>query len=124
MAVQRNSLSESCLQLIPERVTQLSNRVSCNPCCGQLAGGAKRNIKHNALGSGAAARFMTSAVDQRFQADALTNVKNTHAFGGVHFVSGYGEQIDAQLIDIRRNLARGLRCIGVEQNSALTSNSA
>src|SRR5262249_50950293 len=124
MAVQHNSLSESRLQLVPKSVTQSSYRIHPEPICRQLAGGAKRNIKQNVLGSGAATRFMTGSMDQRFQANPLTNIKNAYAFRAIHFVPCDREQIDAKFLDISWNLARGLRCIGVEQHPPLARHPA
>ena len=88
----------------------------------KLARLAEADCKQRALGSGATATLMASTVNKRFEPDAATHEQGADAFGRVNLVTGDGQEIDAKLIDIGRNLADGLGSVGVKQDSVLACN--
>ena len=58
---------------------------------------------------------MTSADEDGLEGGATPHEERADALRRVELVPGYGEQIDAQLVDPRRDLAHGLGGVGVEE---------
>ncbi|OPZ85335.1 MAG: hypothetical protein BWY76_01458 [bacterium ADurb.Bin429] len=62
--------------------------------------------------------LLPAAVQQRLQACAASRVQRADAFRTVEFVRGDGEQIHRQVARARRQFARGLDGVGVEDDTA------
>lgn len=62
---------------------------------------------------------MTSAVDQRLQFEAAAHVECTDAFRRIELMTSDRQQVDAEFVDVGRDLADRLGRIGVKANPAL-----
>jgi hypothetical protein len=63
-------------------------------------------------------------VNERLERHAAAHIKRAHALGRIDFVAGNGEQVHAERVDVRGNLADRLRRVRVHQNAMLPSNAA
>src|SRR6266567_2621362 len=63
-------------------------------------------------------------MNQRLQENALANIKNANAFRRIGFMASQRQQIHAKLINVHRDLAYRLRCVGVEEDVALMRNTS
>ena len=70
MAVKHDAIAEPILQRLPEAIAQGLDAFHRCKVCGHRAGRPEPDSEQCALGSGAPAQLMTSAVDQRFELDA------------------------------------------------------
>jgi hypothetical protein len=84
---------------------------------GNPAGFAERNDKGDVFGAGAASVFLARAEQQRRQIDATPDVQRANAFGRIELVSGDREQVDAEFIDVDRDLSNRLRRVGVDRRA-------
>ncbi len=67
--------------------------------------------------------LVRTAEEQRPQIHTLAHVERAHALGAVNLVSADRVQVDAEFLDVERDLACGLHAIGMEQNSSVASDS-
>src|SRR5205823_11025819 len=70
-------------------------------------------------GPRAQAALLAAAIDQRQQSHPrpTTDVERADTFGPIYLVAGNRQQVDLHSPDIERDLAEGLRRIGVEQHA-------
>jgi hypothetical protein len=122
MPVQRNAIAKPPQQSLPEVIAQCTDALHRREIARQLAGLAEPDGKHDALGARAPAAFMAAAVNKRLERDAAAHVQRPDALRPVEFVAHDRQQIDAELVDAGRNLADGLRSVGVKQHAMLAGN--
>src|SRR5262245_65052597 len=65
---------------------------------------------------------MSSAMDQGFEYDTATHEQGTYALGCINLMAGNRQKIDAEVVDAGRDLADGLRRVGMEQGAVLMGN--
>jgi hypothetical protein len=86
---------------------------------GHRAGRPEPNCQKSALGSGATARFVAGAVDNRLKLEASPDIERADAFRGVELVTGDRQHIKAEFAHIGRDFSDRLGCVGVEADSVL-----
>src|SRR5439155_14630063 len=119
MAIEHDPVAKTLVEFLPEEIAQLAHvaLVAWQVCLRHLTGLAQANGKDDVLCAGAASRFMSSPVDERFKPHARTHVERPNALGSIHFVTSDGEEIDAKLVHQGRNFAHRLRRISVHQDT-------
>ena len=80
-------------------------------------GGAQGHDQRDVLGPGVPAVFLAPAVDRGLEPCAGSDVEGANTLGGVHLVPDHGEEVDAELGHVDRDLARGLGGVSVEQRT-------
>ena len=73
------------------------------------------------LRAAAQASFLTRAVLHRRKRRAAAHVQCADPLGGVTLVPGDRQEIDAELIDVHRELAERLRGVDVQRHFALAA---
>src|SRR5439155_26121410 len=86
---------------------------------GHRASRPESGSKQSALGSGAPAQFMAGAVNQWLQLDTASDIERANTFRGVELVASDREQIDAELVDLGRDLSNRLRCVRMKADPML-----
>ena len=77
-----------------------------------------RDVGH-VLGPGAPAVLVPAAVDQRIEPRARAHVECADPLRGVELVAGDRQQVDAERLDVERQLAHRLRGVCVDEHAAL-----
>ena len=119
MPVENHAVAESGPQSLPEAVAEPAYALHGLKVAGKFACRAQADRQQRALGSRSSATLMATAVDQRLQRRAAPDIERTHALWRVELVAGDRQKIDAERVHVRRDLADGLRGVGVQQDAAL-----
>ena len=119
MAVEHDTVSKALREFLPEEIAELSyltlvtRQVGLRP----LAGLPQAHGEDDVFCASTMPRFMPGTVDERFQRAASTHIERPNTLGGIHFMTGNGEKINAKFIHQRGNFADGLRRIRVQQHA-------
>src|SRR3954466_490880 len=105
MAVERDAFVEPLLQHLPQAIAQSFYVLHWRKISRQHARRSKSGGKQGALGSGAPARFMTGAMDQRCKLDASPDVQCSDALWGVELMTGDRQHIDTELVHLGRDFS-------------------
>src|SRR5262249_28415440 len=91
----------------------------CHLGGGQGGGYAEPDAKRRRQGAGAQAALLPAAIDLRLAARPrpAPDVERANTFRPVDLMAGYRHEVDAHGIDVERELAEGLRCVGVEEDA-------
>ncbi len=115
-------------QAVPETITQHPNALVLGL---HLLFGNPKGLSHaHYLVSGQRARahapLVTTAVDQRFQANTglATHKQRSDAFGAIGLVRRKGHQVDFEAGEVDLDLARGLGAVDVKDNAFVTTDLA
>src|SRR5215813_15331008 len=123
MAIEAYAISELLLQRLPEAVAQRAHAIYGRKIARKLAGLAEAAREQRALGTCAAAMLVPAAVKQRLNRHAIAHEQSADRLGRIGLVPGNRQEIDAELINLGRNLADGLGGIGVKQDAAFMGDS-
>jgi hypothetical protein len=66
--------------------------------------------------------LVSRAVDQRVEPRTRPDVESADALRGMELVSGHGQQVHIELVDVDRDLAHRLRRIGMAGDPILARN--
>ena len=93
---------------------------------GDLGGLAQPDAERRRQGARAEAALLAAAHDQRHQPHArlAADVERADALGPVDLVAGDAHQVDVHRLDVERDLAGGLRRVGVEEGLLLAADLA
>src|SRR6266487_4592249 len=103
MSIEGHAISELLLQRLPESIAQVAHAVHGREIARKLAGLAEADRKQRTLGASAPSTLVSGPVDQRFDRHATAHVQGADALGGIEFVAGDRQQIDAELVDVGWN---------------------
>ena len=84
--------------------------------CRDLGGHAHGGDQRRCLGAAPQAAFLAAAMQQRFEDHAAAHVQAADALGSAELVPGERQGVDAQCLDIHRDLAYRLHAIDVEMD--------
>jgi len=76
---------------------------------------AKADYLRHVLGAGPQAVLLVGAEQNRFDGSAVSHVERTDALGSIELVAGERQQVDAERIDVERDLAGRLGRVGMHQ---------
>ena len=107
-------------QLVEEPVAQRDEggRAGGHFRPGQGGGPAQPDDAGDVLRPAPAAALLDAAVDERQDAHALADIEGRRALGPVELVAGQAQGVDAQGLDVERDVARGGHGVGVEEDVA------
>src|SRR5262249_411534 len=114
MAIEAYAISELLLQRLPEAVAQRAHALHRRKIARKLAGLAESGREQHALRTRAAAMLVSATVQQRLNRHAIAHEQSADALRRIGLVAGNRQEIDAELINLGRNLADGLGGVGVE----------
>src|SRR2546427_1667008 len=117
-----NALQETLLQFVAE--VGDTPGVFCQRFAGDSGSFAKPYISRDVFGAGTEAALGMAAIEKLAQARSATNVQCADALWRIQFVSGNGEEIDAQRIYVNWDFACGLHGVGVEVNVRILGDAA
>ena len=120
MTVDVHAARDQLLQPVGQPVAQASepSRLARGQAlAGQVCCLAEGDRDGDALGPCAQAAFLTTAADKGMQGDAVSDVESGDALGRAHLVPDDGEQVDAEVVDVDRDLADRLRGVAVQQDA-------
>src|ERR1043166_8665428 len=121
VTVEHHISLEFFLQHCPKAVAKVAYSAHGCQVARNLASLAEPNGKHCALRSGAAAALVASAMDERFDRSSDLDEKRPHALRRADLVTGDRQEIDAEIVDLGRNLPDGLRGIGMKEDATVVS---
>ena len=78
----------------------------------------------NVLRARAETALMMAAIKKLAKPRAATDVQRANAFRCVKFVTGNGEQVDSENVDVERNFSGRLHCVCVEVDIVLNGDAA
>ena len=82
-----------------------------------LAGLPQAHGEDDVFCASTTSRFMPGTVDERFQRAASAHIERPNTLGGIDFMTGNGEKINAKFIHQRGDFADRLRRIRVQQHA-------
>src|SRR5690606_19214247 len=90
---------------------------------GNGAGFAQTDAEWGRQGAGTETPLLTAAMNERLEAHPrlAAHIQCADALGTIDLVAGNGEQVDVHGIDIERDLAYGLRRVGMEEDALLAA---
>ena len=109
VAVEREA-GDGPFELLPEQVAQPLHALGfvVEGGAGEVCGGGEAYDAGDVLGVGPEAVFVAGAAQEGFEVGALADVEGADAFGGVELVSGAGQQVDMEVVDVEGDLACAL----------------
>ena len=101
-----NTLENSFLELIPHRSNL--GRFMFQILSGEFARLPQAHGKNDVFCASTTPRFMPGTVDEWLQRAASAHIESPNTLGGVDFMTGNGQKINAQFIYQRGDFADGL----------------
>src|SRR5689334_14667577 len=96
---------ELLVEALPEQLSEFPDSVPGDPGFRQFTRRSEARVEQHVLRTRAPAGFMSTTMNQRLQLNTRTNIERADAFGAVELVAYDGQEINTQLLHVRRDLS-------------------